>query len=184
MAGGRILIRRAYKLKAEYNQPLEMKPVKKSGKRPGYASLPARSLGESPHCFSIRILPRLRAGSDAYPGLRHTAPIANGFYLHSLHLSRSRRRKFHNDSCHNWSVNRLLNPAVILRRDDKSGEFLFIPESEGGDGDGLTLLLFAGLGGAGYFVYKNFRKGDRYETHYHCHPSLICLCERASLRGL
>ncbi len=51
----------------EYNQSLEIKPVEKSGKRPGYASLPARSLGQSLNCFSARILPRLRAGSDAYP---------------------------------------------------------------------------------------------------------------------
>jgi hypothetical protein len=30
--------------------------------------------------------PRLRAGSDANPGLRHTALIAMDFYLRSLHL--------------------------------------------------------------------------------------------------
>ena len=64
-----------------------MKPVKKSGKRPGYAPLPARGLGESPHCFSMRILPRLHAGSDVYPGLRHTVLIAMGYYLHSLQFS-------------------------------------------------------------------------------------------------
>jgi hypothetical protein len=62
-----------------------MKPVKKSGNRPGYASLPACGLGESPDCFSMLILPRLRAGSDAYPGLRLTVLIAIDFYLHSLH---------------------------------------------------------------------------------------------------
>jgi hypothetical protein len=31
--------------------------------------------------------PRLHAGSDAYPGPRHTALIAMDFYLHSLQLS-------------------------------------------------------------------------------------------------
>jgi len=38
---------KSWQIKAEYNHLLEMKPVKKSGKRLGYASLPARSLGES-----------------------------------------------------------------------------------------------------------------------------------------
>src|SRR5215470_5290179 len=49
------------------------------GARPGYATLPARSLGEAPHCFSIRLMPRLRAGSVAYPG---RAPR----FMHRLHL--------------------------------------------------------------------------------------------------
>src|SRR5262245_17573683 len=38
------------------------------GARPGYAAHRARSLVEEPHCFSIRLMPRLRAGSGAYPG--------------------------------------------------------------------------------------------------------------------
>ena len=64
-----------------------MKPVKKSGNRPGYASLPARSLGESLHCFSLGAVPRLHAGSGAYPGLRHTMLIAMDCYLHCLHFN-------------------------------------------------------------------------------------------------
>src|SRR5215470_5603537 len=53
---------------------------------PGYASLPARSLGETPHCFSIRLSPRLRAGSDAYPGSQLTVLIAERFHFRRLHL--------------------------------------------------------------------------------------------------
>jgi hypothetical protein len=70
-----------------YFDAFEMKPVKKLGKRHGYASLPACSLGESLHCFSMGALPRLRAGSDAYQGLRHTMLIAMDIYLQSLHFN-------------------------------------------------------------------------------------------------
>jgi len=35
----------------------------------------------------MRTLPRLHAGSEAYPGLRHTVLIAMGFYLRSLQFS-------------------------------------------------------------------------------------------------
>jgi hypothetical protein len=69
-----------------------MKPVKKLGKRPGYASLPARSLGQSLNCFSMRILSLLHAGSDAYPGSRSTVLIAMDFYLYSLQLTIGRPR--------------------------------------------------------------------------------------------
>src|SRR5262249_40659738 len=67
--------------------------------RPGYASLPARSLGEAPHCFSMRLMPRLRARSDAYPGSRHTVLIAKSFYLHKLRVT----NRDSEEACLHWS---------------------------------------------------------------------------------
>src|SRR5215813_8447615 len=56
--------------------------------RPGRASLPARSLGETPYCLSIQyaLMPRLRAGSDGRPGSRRPGSIAKRFYLRRRQL--------------------------------------------------------------------------------------------------
>src|SRR5215510_65770 len=61
----------------------------------GTRCLGARSLEEAPHCFSIRLMPRLRAGSGAYPGRaprfmnRLQIIERSWFYLHRIiHFSR------------------------------------------------------------------------------------------------
>jgi len=43
--------------------------------------------------------PRLRAGSDAYPGSRHTVLIAKSFYLHKLQVT----NRDSEEACHHWS---------------------------------------------------------------------------------
>src|SRR5215470_16769103 len=66
-------------IKAEYNQLFEMKPVKKSGNAPWVrVASSAQSWWEDPTFPICAFPPRLRAGSDAYPGRANYSVDFNG----------------------------------------------------------------------------------------------------------
>src|SRR5215470_7989870 len=80
-------------IKAEYNQLFEMKPVKKSGNAPWVrVASSAQSWWEDPTFPICAFPPRLRAGSDAYPGRANYSVDFNGLLFAQPSFNVSIRR--------------------------------------------------------------------------------------------